>query len=176
MDDDILNEEWSIMYEESEKTKVLDSNTFKKPVKNVKVRRPIVVNVGQTVKEAVALMQKKKYGCVLVAKNDRLAGIFTERDLLMKCIGSGKDLAKVKVEEVMTPDPEAFQPEDSVAFVLNAMSVGGYRHVPIVDERNKPIAVVSVKDIIRFLVEHFPEEVLNLPPHPIRRTDHIDGG
>lgn len=176
MGDEILDEEWSIMYEESQKRKVLDSNTFKKPVKNVRVRKPIVMNVGRSVKEAIALMQKKQLGCVLVVQEERLAGILTERDILMKVIGSGKDLSNVKVEDIMTPDPEAFQPDDSVAFILNAMSVGGYRHVPIVDEQNKPIAVVSVKDIVTFLVEHFPEEVLNLPPHPIRHANQIDGG
>lgn len=176
MDDDMLDEEWSIMYQESEKTKVLDSNTFKKPVKNVKVRKPLVLKMGQTVKDAVQLMQDKDLGCVLIVKDGKLAGILTERDVLMKTVGAGKDIAKVKVEEIMTADPESFQPEDSVAFVLNAMSVGGYRHVPIVDEQDRPIAVVSVKDIIGFIVDHFPEEVLNLPPKPIRRSDQIDGG
>jgi CBS domain-containing protein len=176
MDDEMLDEEWSIMYEESGKTKVLDSDTFKKPVKNIKVRKPLVLEMGRTVKDAVGLMQKKRMGCVLIVKGWKLAGILTERDLLMKIVGSGKDIGKVKVEEIMTPDPEAFQPDDSVAFVLNAMSIGGYRHVPIVDEQNKPVAVVSIKDLVAFIVEHFPEEVLNLPPHPIRRTDQIDGG
>ncbi len=176
MDDEILDEEWSIMYQESEHVKVLDSNTFKKAVKTIKVRKPIVVNVGKTVKNAVELMQQKLLGCVLVVKEGKLAGILTERDVLMKSVGSGKDMAKVKVEEIMTPDPETFQPVDSVAYVLNAMSVGGYRHVPIVDEQNHPLAVVSSKDIVSFIVEHFPEEVLNLPPRPMRRTDEVDGG
>jgi len=176
MDDDILDEEWSIMYEEPEKTKVLDSNTFKKPVKNIKVRKPIVLKTGQSVREAIELMQHNRLGCVLVVKDAKLSGILTERDVLLKSIGSGKDMAKVKVDEIMTRDPEAFQPEDSVAFVLNAMSVGGYRHVPIVNDKNEPLAVVSVKDIVTFLVEHFPEEVLNLPPKPFRHSDQIDGG
>lgn len=176
MDEEILDEEWSIMYEESEKTNVLDSNTFKKPVKNIKVRKPLVLTIGKTVKDAVELMQQKHLGCVLVVKESKLAGILTERDILMKTVGSGKDIRKVNVEEIMTPDPEAFQSDDSVAFVLNAMSVGGYRHVPIVDEKNQPIAVVSIKDIMSFLVEHFPEEVLNLPPRPIRRTEQQEGG
>lgn len=176
MDDEILDEEWSIMYQEAEHVKVLDSNTFKKAVKNIKVRKPLVLNVGKTVKDAVELMQQKRLACVLVVKEGKLAGILTERDVLMKSVGSGKDMAKAKVEEIMTPNPETFQPEDSVAFVLNAMSVGGYRHVPIVDEQNHPLAAVSAKDIVSFIVEHFPEEVLNLPPRPMRRTDEVDGG
>ena len=46
------------------------------------------------------------------------------------------------------------------------MSVGGYRHVPIVDRENKPIGIVSVKDVVNFIVEHYPQEILNLPPEP----------
>jgi CBS domain-containing protein len=176
MDDDILNEEWSIMYEESEKVKVLDSKTVSKPVKNIKVRKPIVLKSDRTVKEAVELMQKKRLGCVLATKGTKLTGILTERDILMKLVGTGKDIARVKIEEVMTPDPETFQRDDSVAFVLNAMSVGGYRHVPIVDSDYKPIAVVSMKDIVGFIVEHFPEDILNLPPYPLRHANQIDGG
>lgn len=176
MPDEYLDEEWSIMYEESEKSKVLDSNTFKKPVRKIKVRKPIVIESGKSVKDAVELMQQRHLGCALVTKNGKLAGIMTERDILMKIVGKGKDIGKVKVDEIMTPDPQAFEPDDSVAFVLNAMSVGGYRHVPIVDDKEKPIAVVSVKDIVGFIVEHFPEEVLNLPPKPMRRSKDIDGG
>lgn len=176
MADEILDEEWSIMYEESAKVKVLDSDTFKKPVKNIKARKPVVLEIGKTGKDAVELMQQKKVSCVLVVRQGKLAGILTGRDILMKLIGSGKDFDRVRVEEIMTPDPEAFEPDDSIAFVLNAMAVGGYRHVPIVDPDNKPIAVISMRDIVNFIVEHFPEEVLNLPPRPIRRADQIDGG
>jgi CBS domain-containing protein len=176
MADEFIDEEWSIMYEESAKTKVLDSDTFKKPVKNIKVKKPLMLDVGKMVSDAVEVMQQKNMGCVLIVKGGKLAGILTERDILMKLIGSGKDFGKVKVEDIMTRDPQAFQPEDSVAFVLNAMAVGGYRHVPIVDQENRPVAVVSMKDIVNFIVEHFPEEVINLPPRPIRHTDQIDGG
>lgn len=176
MDDEILDEEWSIMYEESAKTKVLDSDTFRKPVKNIKVKKPLVVEVGTMVSDAVELMQQKRRGSVLIVKGGKLAGMLTERDILMKLIGSENAFRKVKVEDMMTRDPQAFEPEDSVAFVLNAMAVGGYRHVPIVDKGNSPIAVVSMKDIVKFIVEHFPEEVINLPPRPIRHTDQIDGG
>ena len=164
-----------MMYEESEHTKVLDSNTFKKPVKNIKVPKPATVKLGRPVSEAVQLMQERHFGCLLVLKDGVVAGILTERDLLMKVIGKGKDLKSMKVEEVMTPDPETFQPDDSIAFVLNAMHVGGYRHIPIVDEEKHPLAVVSVKDVVGFIAEHFPEELLNLPPKPMRETQEREG-
>jgi len=52
----------------------------------------------------------------------------------------------------------------TVAFVLNRMAVGGFRHVPVVDEGDRPVAIISVRDVVEFLVEHFPREIMNLPP------------
>ena len=57
-------------------------------------------------------------------------------------------------------------PTASVAYALNKMSVDGYRHIPIVDDDDRAIAVLSIKDIVHFLVEFFPEAVLNLPGDP----------
>ena len=176
MEDEILDDEFSIMYEEPGRTKTLDSNTFLKPVKNLRLRKPVMIDMSQSVQEAITLMQLKQFGCVLVTRGDSLAGILTERDIMAKALGEQRDLDTIPVKEMMTPNPVTLQPDDSVAFVLNAMHVGGYRHVPIVDDRNRPLAVVSVKDIIGFVVDNFPEEILNLPPKPVRKTEHQDGG
>ncbi|MBI2619698.1 MAG: CBS domain-containing protein [Ignavibacteriales bacterium] len=174
MPDEYVDEELSQMYEEGEAKKVLDSSTFQKPIKQLKVRKPVVLSPSQTVGEAVKLMRNKRFGCVVVAEKEKLIGILTERDILMKvAIEKGAEVKTVR--EVMTPNPEVFEPEDSIAFVLNAMHVGGYRHVPVVDEKNKPLAVVSVKDIVGFILDHFPEDVLNLPPKPVRSTDQREG-
>ncbi len=175
MNNEILDEELSQMYEESVKpSRVLDATTFQTPIKNLRVRKPITVSPSQTVAEAIALMQEKRLGCVAVTSESKLVGIFTERDVLTKIAGKA-DPAKLKVADVMTPNPEAFQPDDSIAYILNAMHVGGYRHVPVVDEAGRPLAVASVKDIIGFILDQFPEDVLNLPPSPIRKTEQREG-
>jgi CBS domain-containing protein len=129
---------------------------------------------NQSAADAIDLMQRKKLGCVAVTENEKLVGIFTERDVLMKIAGI-KDPATLKVKDVMTPNPESFQPDDSIAFILNAMHVGGYRHVPVVDEQGRPLAVASVRDIVGFILDHFAEDVLNLPPEPIRKTEQREG-
>jgi CBS domain-containing protein len=174
MNDEILDEEYSIMYEEGGNAKVLDSSTFKKPLRHIPVKKPITLSPDQTVGEAIQEMQKKRIGCVLITDKGKIAGIFTERDVLMKVAGK-KGIEEKKLSEVMTPKVSGFQPDDSIAFVLNAMHVGGYRHVPVVDEKGKPLAVISVKDIISFLLDHFPEDVLNLPPSPMRKTEQREG-
>ncbi|MGZ0171150.1 MAG: CBS domain-containing protein, partial [Planctomycetales bacterium] len=67
-----------------------------------------------------------------------------------------------------TPDPQALRSTDELVYALNLMSVGGYRHVPIVDETGRPVAVVSMRDIVEHIVSQFPDEVLKLPPSPDR--------
>ncbi|HAL54908.1 MAG TPA: CBS domain-containing protein [Bacteroidetes bacterium] len=175
MTDEFLDEELSQMYDESAKPpKVLDATAFHTPIKSLKVRKPVMVSPDHSVAAAIELMQEKKLGCVAVTENEKLVGIFTERDVLMKIAGK-LDPATLKVRDVMTLRPEAFQPEDSIAFILNAMHVGGYRHVPVVDDQGRPLAVASIKDIVSFILDHFAEDVLNLPPEPMRKTEQREG-
>lgn len=172
---DEVDDELSQMYEEEERAvRVLDSSTFRKPIKHLRVRKPLKVPKNTTILDAVRLMNEKGLGCVLVTDQEKLLGIFTERDVLKKVVGQ-LDPARATVGEAMTPNPECFEPEDSIAFVLNAMHVGGYRHVPIVDQENKPVAVVSIKDIVAYILDNFPEDILNLPPEPIRKTEQREG-
>ena len=64
----------------------------------------------------------------------------------------------------MVREPECLAADASIAWVLNKMSVGGFRHVPAVDEEGRPQIIVSVRDVVQFLVERFPNAILNLPP------------
>ncbi len=146
------------------------------PISDLPLRAPILVSAASTVADAVKSMNENHTGCVLVGSEGKLIGIFTERDLLTKDL-SRADRQQVAVETVMTKNPETLEPDDGIAFALNKMSVGGYRHIPIVEGTGKPVGVLSVKDIVDFLVELFPEDVLNLPPNPKNSvTDSGDGG
>lgn len=174
MEEEPLDEELHMMFDE-QTVKVLDSSTFKKPISSLNVGQPVCLEPEQKVQDALLMMQVKHFGCLLVVKDGILAGILTERDIIAKALSGEGDLSEMTVEEIMTPNPEAFQPDDSLAYVMNSMHVGGYRHVPIVNEQCQPLAVVSVKDIIGFIVEHFSEEVLNLPPRPVRKTEAREG-
>jgi len=116
----------------------------------------------QTVGDAARLMREKSVGCVLVCENRRLVGIFTERDLLRRVLGSRAELA-TPVIQCMTPNPVTVHPMDSIAAAIRQMVEGGYRHLPVVVD-GKPVGVLSVKRIVHYLVEHFPSTVFNLPP------------
>jgi CBS domain-containing protein len=111
-----------------------------------------------------------------VQAGDRLLGIFTERDVLLRVAGAGLDTRRTVVSSVMTPDPETLTMRDELAWVLNLMAVGGFRHVPIVDDAGKPIAIVSMQHIVERLVECFPKAVLTLPPRPGADIAHTREG
>jgi CBS domain-containing protein len=146
------------------------------PISELSMRPPVLIDASASVVEAVDAMNEHHIGCLLVQRNGKLVGIFTERDVLTRVVFHEGNRA-LKVEAVMTPNPETLRASDSLAFALNRMSDGGYRHVPIVDRAGAPVGVLSVKDIVNFVVDLFPEDVLNLPPTPeLGIAKDADGG
>jgi CBS domain-containing protein len=117
------------------------------------------------VREAVRRMNDEHCGCLLIVEQDRLVGLFTERDLL-RLVAKETDPGPLSVSRVMTRDPETLSPDHGIALALNRMSVGGYRHIPLVDDQDRPVGVVAMRDIVRFIVSLFPDAILTLPPDP----------
>lgn len=161
--DEIFEDEQRIV---EERAANLGAAILTKPIRALKLRLPVTVKKDVSVRDAVKDMVENGVGCVLIEENDRLLGIFTERDILTKVIRKKLDLDATSVETVMTHDPECLSPESGIAYVLNKMSVGGFRHVPLVDDRGRPFGVVAMRNIVDYIVELFPNEVLNLPPEP----------
>src|SRR5712691_11624484 len=100
-------------------------------------------------------------GCVAEA----VVGIFTERDLMKRVIAANKPLS-LPVSEFMTSNPIVVHPKDPIRVAVRRMEEGGYRHLPVVNDRGRPLGILSVKRIVHYLVEHFPATVYNLPPDP----------
>jgi len=126
----------------------------------------LTVPASTTLADAIHLMQREKRACVLVMENDRLAGIFTERDVLLKVAGQPLDLLRTPVTASMTPDPFTLPADANVAFALNKMVLEGFRHIPLVDDAGRPTAVVSMRNLIEYLGEIYSREILNVPPDP----------
>jgi CBS domain-containing protein len=126
---------------------------------------PLLVQPGQTVGEAVALMRRARVGCVLVCDGEKVLGILTERDLMKRVLAAGKPLT-VSVTDCMTPNPVVVHRKETIGAAIRRMEEGGYRHLPVVDESERLIGVLAVKQIVHYLVEHFPGTIYNLPPDP----------
>jgi CBS domain-containing protein len=117
-----------------------------------------------SVRDVLVLMRQHNTGCVLICRDERLAGIFTQRDVL-RLLATEADLA-TPIEDVMARDPAALHESDTMAAAIRRMSEGGYRHLPVVDDAGRPLGLLKVRGIVHFLVEHFPNAIYNLPPDP----------
>jgi len=124
------------------------------------------VGVDDAMWKVVAEMKTQGRGAVLVEDDGALVGIFTERDLLNRVDYSDALWSHVIVRDVMTPHPMVIRPEDSLSEALRRLTQGHRRHLPIVDDRGHVVGLISIRDILTFVAERFPDDMLNLPPHP----------
>jgi CBS domain-containing protein len=109
------------------------------------------VDATTPVDEAIRRMHESGTDCLLVLDGGRLAGIFTDRDAVLKV--AGRTTGARPIGDVMTRDPVVLRVDDPIAVAINKMAVGGFRHIPIVDGRHLPIAVVSARDVFRHIAE-----------------------
>lgn len=110
------------------------------------------VSLTATVTEAVALMDEKSLGSVLVRDAaGAMAGIFTERDLMRRVVRQGRDPKTTPMSAVMTPDVRKVPSTESIVEVLRLMIEHGYRHMLVVDG-GKPVGVVSIRDLMSAMV------------------------
>jgi len=135
--------------------------------------QPLATPPDVTVGEAIELLRAQRAGAVLVCDGTKLVGIFTERDAL-HVMAKGTDLA-TPLQDIMSTDVSTLSPTATVAEAIQKMSQGGYRHLPIVDESGKPTGVVGVGGIMHYMVEHFPNTIYNLPPHPNATPSQREG-
>ncbi|GMV79509.1 MAG: hypothetical protein AMXMBFR7_06930 [Planctomycetota bacterium] len=155
----------------------LTDEVLREPLSHVTESKAICLPTTATIQEVVEAMREGRQGAVLITDPDtkKLAGIFTERDLLYRVAGRNWDYHKRTVKEAMTPDPETLTPRDQVGYALNVMMTHGYRHIPIIKKQGQPWGMISVRDILMYLVEHFPEDVINLPPSPQNHSEREGG-
>ena len=134
---------------------------------------PLCVEPATTVREALARMKDRNCAAVLICRDNAVVGIYTERDAL-RMMAEKADF-DVPIERVMTRDPVVMRADESVARAINAMTHGGYRRLPIVDDRGRPLGIIKVEGILHYLVEHFPTVIYNLPPKPHYSTQDREG-
>ena len=130
----------------------LERSITSHPIHVLAGKRPVTVAASLSVRDAVQQMVQHRIGCLLVEDGGRIVGIFTERDVLP----DWQELDR-PVSEVMTSSPETISLTDSIAYAMHAMSVGGYRHLPIAGSDGEAVGVVSARDLLRFLSIRFAD-------------------
>lgn len=114
----------------------------------VNVGRPDVLDASAEVDAAVQVMHANGSDCVLVVEDGRLVGIFTDRDAVLKV--AGQAAGKRPLGDLMTRDPVVLRHDDTIAVAINKMAVGGFRHIPIVED-GRPTGVITARDVFRHL-------------------------
>jgi CBS domain-containing protein len=117
-------------------------------------KKPLSVGPDVPIADVLKTMIDRGVGCIMIVEGDRLLGIFSERDAMMRVNIDAHKLAARPVSEVMTVNPATLRVRDKIAFALHRMNVGGFRHVPVLDEAGeKLVGVISIRDILRYLTD-----------------------
>ena len=115
---------------------------------------PILVSCDTPAGEVARRMKAAQSGCALVLQNGKLAGIFTEHDVLQRITSTGAGTltwcSDSPVTQLMTSTPETLHEHDSVAAALNKMSMGQYRHLPV-ERADGSYAVASIKSVLKYI-------------------------
>jgi len=144
------------------------------PVGSIALEPALAVNGDTAASDVVATMQASRFGYVLVMEGERLAGIFTEHDLLTRAV-SADGMPAAPVRRFMTPDPTTLEATAPLSAAIVPMVTGGYHHIPIADGAGGYIGVLTSHNLFHFLAELLPDRILNLPPRPHQRLRAPDG-
>ena len=149
-------------------------------LRNEKVRavaqhEPVSVAPDVTLDKALAEMRRGGGDPLLVIDNGHLSGILTERDVLTRILGQGVDGSR-PVREFMTADPHSLDAEATLLDAVTAMETGHYRNLPLVESTGEVIGMVRQQDVLEYVAEAFPQEILNLPPRPHQKMEKEEGG
>jgi CBS domain-containing protein len=139
-------------------------------------REPVSVPPGTSLAACVRAIQRTGTGdSVFVCDSSgRLVGVLTERDVFARIVAGHVDLSQ-PVETLMTREPRTLDLDQTIRDAMELMQTGRYRNVPLVDGDGTLVGVVRQTDLLKYLAESFPEELLNLPPRPHQRMKEPEG-
>lgn len=118
---------------------------------------------------------EQRHGAAMICDGDTVVGIFTQRDVLHRTALEGLD-SQTPVSEVMSQRPVTIGQKEELAEAIRAMVDGGYRHIPVVDDKERQVGLLSSRVILKFIADHYPEAVLNLPPRLHQVLTRPEGG
>jgi CBS domain-containing protein len=120
-------------------------------------------------------MRQHRGEALVVCRGERVAGVLTDADVLHRVLGRDADPA-MPVEAFMTPDPGTLSPDATLVEALVLMDRQGDRAIPLVEPDGRLEGILHGSDVLAFVAEAFPQEILNLPPRPDQVADQPEGG
>lgn len=139
-------------------------------------REPITVARGTSLQACLERIREAGTAdsVFVVDAGGRLLGVLTERDIFGRLVGPGADLSQ-PVERLMVDHPNMLHLDEPIRRAIELMQTGRFRNVPLVDDDAVLVGVVRPVDVLKYLAEAFPEELLNLPPRPHQRMVATEG-
>ena len=131
----------------------LETSLLRDRVAAIMDPEPVVVGPARRVRDVLDLLVDSATGCVVVVEGDRIVGVFTERDALLRLNTNAAALGDRSISDFMTPSPETVTDDAEIAFALHKMDIGGYRHLPVVCE-GKLAGVISTRAIFQYIGSH----------------------
>ena len=138
-------------------------------------REPATITSGAPLSAAIVAMQDSATRSVLVTDEDgKLVGILTERDIVGRVLVADAD-GTGPVDQYMSPLQDALEMESELGDALELMARGGYQGLPVVDTDGRVAGLLDARDVMEYIAEAFPQEVLNLPPRPHQLMEQPEG-
>ncbi len=144
------------------------------PISALGLPPPISIGRDASVGAALEAVQKHGMGYVLIVEFGRPVGMMSEREVLMRVVARDVKYDQ-NVDTYMSHDPQTLTLKDPIAVAIQMMNQGEELNIPIVDVTGKAVAVLRTLDIIHFLAEAFPAQVMNLPPRPHQLIPEPEG-
>ena len=154
----------------------ISPSTFRRESVGALARRePATIALGAPLSAAISAMQEGPTRSVLVTDADgRLVGILTERDVVARVLAAGADVA-APIDRFMSPLQDALALDAELGEALELMTKGGYQGLPLVDADGRVAGHLDARDVMEYIAEAFPQEVLNLPPRPHQLMEQPEG-
>ncbi|NBR27348.1 MAG: CBS domain-containing protein [Betaproteobacteria bacterium] len=131
---------------------------YSQRVRDVMDRKKLLLAApGTSVSTAAKQMAKMKVSAVMILEEEKLVGIFTERDAVSRVIAKDRDPLATKLADVMTADPQTISPDKTFGYALLIMHENGFRHVPVV-ANDRVIGIVSARNALDPDLEEFVAE------------------
>jgi CBS domain-containing protein len=176
-DPDSLEEAFAIMDEcADEDRRVFELASLDPRIEEMPLRTLRTLRAESRVSEAIDEMVVHRVGAVgVVSESDgQLIGLFTERDVVVRVAAKGLDPKHTRLSDVMTAQPDSLRVDDTLASLAYEMQVHGFCNVPIVDEQGETRHLVSLRDVLAFLLRPVEARISTMPPAPYHGEVHLD--
>ena len=121
-------------------------------IQTLNPKQPVTTSPDTPLEDALHIMLENKIGSILVIEDEKLVGIFSERDAVNRVGVEFDTLRNQPISEFMTPMQGTLEAENKIVFAVHKMAIGRYRHIPIV-EGDRPVGMISIRDILRYAEE-----------------------